>query len=142
MPAGAVDFFVELHIEQGPLLEAVRRRHARAGGAGAPGRWQGRPCVLPLSPQRTAVRPLPPPTPPPLAQEETDIGVVTAIAAPAALEVHFSGDGGHAGAQLMPLRCARRGPAEAAGELLPSAPGPRLPAGCIVRPPSSARGWD
>lgn len=58
VPPGAVDFFVELHIEQGPLLEA----------------------------------------------EETDIGVVTAIAAPAALEVHFSGDGGHAGAQLMPLR--------------------------------------
>lgn len=24
-PAGAVDFFVELHIEQGPLLEQVRR---------------------------------------------------------------------------------------------------------------------
>ncbi|KAF6252617.1 N-carbamyl-L-amino acid amidohydrolase [Scenedesmus sp. NREL 46B-D3] len=57
-PKGSVDFFVELHIEQGPLLE----------------------------------------------QEKTDIGVVTAIAAPAALEVHFYGDGGHAGAQLMPLR--------------------------------------
>ena len=37
-------------------------------------------------------------------QEETDIGIVTAIAAPAALEVKFFGDGGHAGAQLMPLR--------------------------------------
>lgn len=37
-------------------------------------------------------------------QEQTDIGVVTAIAAPAALEVKFFGDGGHAGAQLMPLR--------------------------------------
>eukprot|EP00878_Enallax_costatus_P013387 GHUV01013998.1.p1 GENE.GHUV01013998.1~~GHUV01013998.1.p1 ORF type:complete len:368 (+),score=58.17 GHUV01013998.1:286-1389(+) len=57
-PKGTVDYFVELHIEQGPLLE----------------------------------------------QEEKDIGVVTAIAAPAALEVKFSGDGGHAGAQLMPLR--------------------------------------
>lgn len=57
-PKGSVDYFVELHIEQGPLLE----------------------------------------------QEHTDIGVVTAIAAPAALEVHFYGDGGHAGAQLMPLR--------------------------------------
>ena len=30
--------------------------------------------------------------------------MVTAIAAPAALRVSFSGDGGHAGAQLMPLR--------------------------------------
>lgn len=57
-PKGAVGYFVELHIEQGPLLE----------------------------------------------KEATDIGVVTAIAAPAALEVHFYGDGGHAGAQLMPLR--------------------------------------
>jgi ureidoglycolate amidohydrolase len=37
-------------------------------------------------------------------QESTDIGIVTAIAAPAALEVKFQGDGGHAGAQLMPLR--------------------------------------
>lgn len=37
-------------------------------------------------------------------QEQTDIGIVTAIAAPAALEVKFFGDGGHAGAQLMPLR--------------------------------------
>jgi len=37
-------------------------------------------------------------------QEEKDIGIVTAIAAPAALEVKFFGDGGHAGAQLMPLR--------------------------------------
>ncbi|KAL4419542.1 hypothetical protein ABPG77_006873 [Micractinium sp. CCAP 211/92] len=50
--------FVELHIEQGPLLEA----------------------------------------------EGKQIGVVTAIAAPAALRVRFSGDGGHAGAQLMALR--------------------------------------
>lgn len=55
---GAVDYFVELHIEQGPLLE----------------------------------------------REGLDIGVVTAIAAPAALEVTFHGDGGHAGGQLMPDR--------------------------------------
>ena len=53
-----LSFFVELHIEQGPELEA-----------------QG-----------------------------VDIGVVTAIAAPAALKISFHGDGGHAGAQLMPLR--------------------------------------
>ncbi len=50
--------FVELHIEQGPLLE---RQH------------------LP-------------------------IGVVTAIAAPASFFVHLSGEGGHAGAHLMPGR--------------------------------------
>lgn len=51
-------FFVELHIEQGPLLE----------------------------------------------KEGKQIGIVTAIAAPAALRVQFSGDGGHAGALLMPYR--------------------------------------
>ncbi|CAL8463817.1 g3351 [Coccomyxa elongata] len=55
---GAVAAFVELHIEQGPLLE----------------------------------------------KEGTQLGIVTAIAAPAALRVFFSGDGGHAGALLMPYR--------------------------------------
>lgn len=58
IPAGAVDYFVELHIEQGPLLE----------------------------------------------KEGIVIGIVTAIAAPAALEVKFYGDGGHAGALLMQYR--------------------------------------
>src|SRR5205085_2830390 len=51
--------FVELHIEQGPLLE----------------------------------------------QHSNDIGVVTAIAAPASLRISFEGEGGHAGAVLMPDRC-------------------------------------
>lgn len=50
--------FVELHIEQGPLLE----------------------------------------------QQNIPIGVVAAIAAPAALRVKFVGEGGHAGAVLMPQR--------------------------------------
>lgn len=50
--------FVELHIEQGPILETMG----------------------------------------------LDIGIVTAIAAPAALEVSFSGSGGHAGTLLMPRR--------------------------------------
>jgi len=58
LPKEAYSAFVELHIEQGPLLE-------RAG--------------LP-------------------------IGVVTAIAAPAALRVRYQGPGGHAGAVLMPDR--------------------------------------
>lgn len=52
------DAFVELHIEQGPLLE----------------------------------------------REGDDIGVVTAIAAPASLRVFVEGQGGHAGAVLMPDR--------------------------------------
>ena len=52
------DSFLELHIEQGPLLE----------------------------------------------REGINLGLVTAIAAPAALKCSFTGDGGHAGAQLMPAR--------------------------------------
>jgi len=55
---GSYSAFVELHIEQGPLLEAGR----------------------------------------------LDIGVVTAIAAPASLRIHIEGQGGHAGAVLMPDR--------------------------------------
>ena len=50
--------FVELHIEQGPLLEA----------------------------------------------EGIDVGLVTAIAAPASLRITIEGEGGHAGARLMPGR--------------------------------------
>ena len=58
LPADACHAFVELHIEQGPLLE-------RAG---------------------------------------LDIGIVTAIAAPAGLTIAIEGEGGHAGAVLMPDR--------------------------------------
>lgn len=58
LATGVYDSFVELHIEQGPLLERAN---------------------LP-------------------------IGVVTAIAAPAALRVTFDGAGGHAGGVLMPDR--------------------------------------
>ena len=60
MKPGAIAAFVELHIEQGPLLE----------------------------------------------REGIQLGIVSAIAAPAALRVFFSGDGGHAGALLMPDRRA------------------------------------
>jgi ureidoglycolate amidohydrolase len=55
---GYYSAFVELHIEQGPLLE----------------------------------------------REGVPIGAVSAIAAPAALRVHLDGEGGHAGAVLMPER--------------------------------------
>jgi ureidoglycolate amidohydrolase len=58
LPKGHYDSFVELHIEQGPLLE----------------------------------------------QESFAVGVVTAIAAPASLKVQIDGEGGHAGALLMPYR--------------------------------------
>jgi ureidoglycolate amidohydrolase len=55
---GAYAAFVELHIEQGPLLE----------------------------------------------QGKVDLGIVTAIAAPAGLKIWIEGEGGHAGAVLMPGR--------------------------------------
>jgi ureidoglycolate amidohydrolase len=55
---GHYSAFIELHIEQGPLLE----------------------------------------------QEHISIGLVTAIAAPASFFVHLEGEGGHAGARLMPGR--------------------------------------
>ena len=58
LPAGHFHAFVELHIEQGPLLE----------------------------------------------REGLDLGIVTAIAAPASLKVLIEGEGGHAGAMLMPDR--------------------------------------
>jgi N-carbamoyl-L-amino-acid hydrolase len=58
LAAGSYTGFVELHIEQGPLLE----------GEGIP------------------------------------LGIVTAIAAPASLSLTLEGEGGHAGAMLMPVR--------------------------------------
>jgi ureidoglycolate amidohydrolase len=58
LPAGYYAAFVEMHIEQGPLLE----------------------------------------------KEGLPVGIVTAIAAPAALRLKIEGEGGHAGAVLMPDR--------------------------------------
>jgi len=58
LPRGHYAGFVELHIEQGPLLE----------------------------------------------QHGTALGVVTAIAAPSSLRIWIEGEGGHAGAVLMPSR--------------------------------------
>lgn len=58
LPHGYYSAFVELHIEQGPLLE----------------------------------------------QGGIDLGIVTAIAAPAGLKIQIEGEGGHAGAVLMPGR--------------------------------------
>src|SRR3954470_12869052 len=66
---GCYDSFVELHIEQGPLLE----------------------------------------------QRKVPIGVVTAIAAPAALRIDLTGPGGHAGTVLMP---DRHDPSLAAAEIM------------------------
>jgi ureidoglycolate amidohydrolase len=68
-PVGRFHQFVELHIEQGPLLE----------------------------------------------QEGIDLGLVTAIAAPASLRIHIEGEGGHAGGKLMP---GRKDALAAAAELI------------------------
>jgi ureidoglycolate amidohydrolase len=68
-PHGRFHQFVELHIEQGPLLE----------------------------------------------QEAIDVGLVTAIAAPASLRIHIEGEGGHAGGKLMP---GRKDALAAAAELI------------------------
>ncbi len=69
LPAGCYEHFLELHIEQGPLLE----------------------------------------------ENETDIGLVTHIAAPASLRIALEGEGGHAGAKLMP---GRKDALAAAAELI------------------------
>jgi ureidoglycolate amidohydrolase len=58
LPSGHYHAFVELHIEQGPLLE----------------------------------------------RDGLDLGVVTHIAAPASMRIDIQGEGGHAGAMLMPDR--------------------------------------
>ncbi|MDR3389524.1 MAG: hydantoinase/carbamoylase family amidase, partial [Rudaea sp.] len=69
MPKGYFHQFVELHIEQGPLLE----------------------------------------------QEGIDVGLVTHIAAPASQRIVVEGEGGHAGARLMP---GRRDALAAAAEII------------------------
>jgi N-carbamoyl-L-amino-acid hydrolase len=69
LPQGQFHQFIELHIEQGPLLE----------------------------------------------QEGLDIGLVTHIAAPASVRVTIEGEGGHAGARLMP---GRKDALAAAAELI------------------------
>ncbi|PKA65551.1 Allantoate deiminase, chloroplastic [Apostasia shenzhenica] len=74
--------FVELHIEQGPILE----------------------------------------------EEGIPIGIVTAIAAPASISVDFEGNGGHAGAVLMP---ARNDAGLAAAELALAVEKHVLESGCI-----------
>jgi N-carbamoyl-L-amino-acid hydrolase len=69
LPAGRFHQFLELHIEQGPLLE----------------------------------------------QEGIDLGLVAHIAAPASVRVQIEGEGGHAGARLMP---GRKDALAAAAELI------------------------
>ena len=74
--------FVELHIEQGPILE----------------------------------------------REGLDIGIVTAIAAPASSRITIQGEGGHAGAMLMPIR---KDALAAASEVILAAEAAALATGAI-----------
>lgn len=86
---GSYSAFVELHIEQGPILEeagisvicipALVFHYLQPVFSSTPGLLF---CII-------------------LA---THIGIVTAIAAPASIKVDFEGNGGHAGAVLMPQR--------------------------------------
>ena len=69
LPTGRFEKFIELHIEQGPILE----------------------------------------------QEGIDVGLVTHIAAPASMRILIEGEGGHAGARLMP---GRKDALAAAAELI------------------------
>jgi len=69
LPRGRFEKFIELHIEQGPILE----------------------------------------------QEGIDVGLVTHIAAPASMRILIEGEGGHAGARLMP---GRKDALAAAAELI------------------------
>jgi N-carbamoyl-L-amino-acid hydrolase len=69
LPRGRFEKFIELHIEQGPILE----------------------------------------------QEGVDVGLVTHIAAPASMRILIEGEGGHAGACLMP---GRKDALAAAAELI------------------------
>ena len=69
LPPGRFEKFIELHIEQGPILE----------------------------------------------EEGIDVGLVTHIAAPASMRILIEGEGGHAGARLMP---GRKDALTAAAELI------------------------
>ncbi len=82
LPKGCYEAFIELHIEQGPILE----------------------------------------------QEGIALGVVTDIAAPASMRITIEGEGGHAGAVLMPQR---KDALTAAAELILSVESAALSTGVI-----------
>jgi ureidoglycolate amidohydrolase len=65
---------------------------------------------------------------PQLEQEGIDIGLVTAIAAPASLRIQIEGEGGHAGAKLMP---GRKDALAAAAELILALESAALATGAI-----------
>jgi ureidoglycolate amidohydrolase len=82
---GTYSAFVELHIEQGPILEDEGTHHCA-----------NTMFVLAKTSMIIICR---------LFRDSgISIGIVTAIAAPASLKVEFEGSGGHAGAVLMPNR--------------------------------------
>jgi N-carbamoyl-L-amino-acid hydrolase len=84
--------WVELHIEQGPLLE---RAMLEATSAGEDSALKGTGFSPSVQPAKDAGA---------LAPEGTILGIVTNIAAPASYRFIIQGFGGHAGALLMPDR--------------------------------------
>ncbi len=92
LPANYYHTWVELHIEQGPLLEC---RMPTPPGKIRPRRASGTPGLQPWA--STLKKKWAPP-------EGAILGIVTNIAAPASYRYEITGFGGHAGALLMPDR--------------------------------------
>jgi N-carbamoyl-L-amino-acid hydrolase len=92
LPADYYAAWVELHIEQGPLLERAMLEATSAGEDSALKGTGFSPSVK--APKEAGA----------LAPEGTILGIVTNIAAPASYRFTVTGFGGHAGALLMPDR--------------------------------------
>ncbi len=107
LPIGYYHAWVELHIEQGPLLERemlAADSALKGSGLSPSGGSRGLPAPENSSGKDGA-----------LAPERTILGIVTNIAAPASYRFIVEGFGGHAGALLMP---DRRDALPAAAELI------------------------
>jgi ureidoglycolate amidohydrolase len=102
LPIGYYHAWVELHIEQGPLLERAMQQVSNNGSTQVP---QGFSLGSHIASEKEGVS-----TP-----ERTILGIVTNIAAPASYRFTLEGFGGHAGALLMP---DRRDALTAASELI------------------------
>jgi ureidoglycolate amidohydrolase len=89
LPTNYFHAWVELHIEQGPLLERAMQ------AAPNDSTLKGTGFSLSIKPAKETGA---------LAPEGTILGIVTAIAAPASYRYIIDGIGGHAGALLMPDR--------------------------------------
>jgi ureidoglycolate amidohydrolase len=91
LPPNYFHAWVELHIEQGPLLERAMQTSLSAGDTQVP---QGFSLGSHRIEEEAGAS----------APQETILGIVTHIAAPASYRYTLEGSGGHAGALLMPDR--------------------------------------